>query len=248
MWRRICTNADHDQIVDFLIWKLFRTSTGPFAPSHMLCRGYQKYLSTSKTDESLAAVAGVPGVFRNTTNPHVEGLKKEPWCALPSLLGAGGERILADLFLHCGLFERIGISSNLNQICGVPLSDLAQVDKTITRPIPEANYGPRLDQAILAKRAARPLSDIRFVRYRMLHAGPDLTAKGFIRFGLPQNHMLNKVRHIDKNFEAEDLLRYIFSPAVWATQCLHIRNRSQRHIATIQGLRRPRTGNRPLVV
>ena len=176
----------------------------------MLCRGYQKYLSTSKTDENLAAVAGVPGVFRNTINTHVETLKKEPWCALPSLLGTGGERILADLLLHCGLFERIWESSNLNQICGVPLSDLKQVDKITNNRIAAGNTAARLDQASGADPPPRGLSDIRFVRYRMLHARPNLTAKGFIRFELPQNHILNKAPHTNKIFEGEDLLRYVF--------------------------------------
>jgi telomerase reverse transcriptase len=204
-------HADHLQIVDFVLWKLFRTSTGPFAPSHMLCRGYQKYMSNVATDEELSSVAGVPGVFRNTTNPYVERLKKLPWSALPSIVGVGAERVLADLFLHCGVFEPIKNNGNLNQISGTPLSDLKQVIKfNIAAVVDDEDVEPRAVAPTCAAAPCRGRAEIRFVRYRMLHAGPNLTAKGNIRFGLSQHHVLNRIVETGGCLLEEHILRYIF--------------------------------------
>ncbi len=178
----------------------------------MLCRGYQRYATNSVNEPDISAVPGVPGLFCNTDNPYVATLKKHPWCALPPLLGQGGERILADLFMHCGLFLQVVASSNLNQLSGVPLSDLKPLSasKTETQDDGDAAAShPDGDRPQL-RQPVRQLSDIRFFRHRMLYARPTISSKGRIRLGLPRVHAFNQQEENDSDTRAKHVLKYLF--------------------------------------
>ncbi|KAK5164075.1 Telomerase reverse transcriptase [Saxophila tyrrhenica] len=201
------------EIVDFVLWQLFRRHSGSHAPSHMLCRGYQKYATNSTTGAGVCAVPGVPGLFCNTEHHYISRLKKHPWSTLPSLLGRHGERILADLLFHCGLFEQVTGGSNLNQISGVPLSDL--------KPLPQHNSEPDGQSIVIlslpaeerVKQAAvsvRKVSDIRFLRHRMLYAKPVVSAQGHVRFGLGHAHALNQRQVDNEDIRAKHILKYVF--------------------------------------
>jgi telomerase reverse transcriptase len=210
----MCFIANPIQIVDFVLWSLFRTQHGMHTPSHMLCRGFQKFASNSTKGGEIAAVQGAPGLFSNTLNPYYERLKQHPWNVLPSLLGSGAERILANLLLHCGIFEPVGESNNLNQICGTPLCDLKPFKAgSIEEQNAVADAPPTIsnkDPRSATSSSRRKLSDIRFARHRMLYARLHMSEKGHIRYGLPHDHVFNNVDDLEAEGQASHVLKYLF--------------------------------------
>ena len=210
----IC-GADTLQIVDFVIWLLFRRHRGPYKPSHILSHGYQRYATGPSNGAELAVVPGVPGVpgvLSNCPNQQVQTLKKHPWCVLPSLLGKGAERIISDMLIQCGVFQAVDNSTNLHQLSGVPMSDLkplkpAQVDQP---RVAAYDRKPSREAVAAPSDARRGLSDIRFVRHRMLYAKPTLGAEGKVHFGLSHLHVLNRHRSPASEGEITLVLKYIF--------------------------------------
>ncbi|TKA26334.1 hypothetical protein B0A50_05113 [Salinomyces thailandicus] len=165
------------EIVDFVVWQLFRRDPSSWRPAHMLCHGYQR---TANHGAELAMVSGIPGIFTNCQNPHVEALRKAPWTQLPSLLGPGAERILSELLLDCGIFLPVPDSNNLSQLSGTPMCELKPVShlstKRNSRPEGEAKA------VKLGTSMCRGLSDIRFVRHRMFPPDSGYSEEGSTRY------------------------------------------------------------------
>ena len=179
----------------------------------MLCRGFQKYSSISNDGPELVTVPGVPGIWANSPNRLVQALKEHPWCDLPPLLGKGAERIISDMLLQCGIFRPVENSSNLFQLSGVPLCDL----KLINTPAPAClpTFAGDGTQAALERPSAtrgtkRGLSDIRFVRHRMLYARPMLSSRRKVHYGLNHLHVLNRYGKVESTAETTRVLKYIF--------------------------------------
>lgn len=122
------------------------------------------------------------------------------------MLGKGAERIIGDLLLHCGIFQPVDNSSNLSQLSGIPLNDLKQL--RAMQPASLRTYNDDLQQRATGKE--RGLSDIRFVRHRMLYAKSTLKAKGKVKFGLGDMHVLNRYPEIDNEQQAIHIMKYIF--------------------------------------
>lgn len=192
------------QIVDFAIWLLFRRHQGPYRPSHLLCHGFQRY-AAGPDGAKVAAVPGMPGIFSSGQNPHVRELQSHPWSSLPQLLGKAAECILSEMLLHCGIFQPVQPSSNLSQTSGVPLCELKPV-KTLN----VTHEPPTNESHESASRAPRGLSDVRFVRHRMLYARPTLNAKRNISYGLGPTHVLNRQRDLESATEDQHVLKYLF--------------------------------------
>jgi len=151
-------------------------------------------------------VPGVPGVFASCRNPHVQTLKEAPWTDLPSLLGSRAERIISELLMSCGVFVPIGGSSNLSQLSGKPLPDLKCL-----RLLRENDGSRRVDGPTASVPVVkRGLSDIRFVRHRILYARPCMSAKGKICFGLGHTHALNRGTDSTDLAGTIHLMKYIF--------------------------------------
>lgn len=198
------------EIVDFTIWLLFRQSTGSYTPSHLLCRGFQRYASSNDNGQEPEPIPGLPGIWANTPNRYVKALKEEPWASLPGLLGRKADKIVSGLLRECGVFEPVEGSSNLVQICGVPLSDL-KVLKAVQPAEETKPEGIELKgRSSNARQKERGLSDIQFVRSRMLYARPGLFDNGRIRFGLPHVHVLNRYNEVEKEEQTRHVLKYIF--------------------------------------
>ena len=177
----------------------------------MLCRGYQKYAASGENGEEPTAVPGLPGIWSNTPNRYVRILKEYPWSALHSLLGKRADKIVSGMLRECGLFQPADGTSNVVQLSGVPLSDLkvlkaCQSEAEGSRNLP---HEPRIGHP-KAKESGRGLSDIQFVRHRMLYARPRLFDNGRIRFGLNHVHVFNRYNNLDKEEEARHVLKYIF--------------------------------------
>jgi len=193
--------------VDFVVWQLFQRSPGSCKPSHILCQGYQR---TANNGVDLELVPGIPGIFSSCRNSYVQTLKGDPWIALSSVLGEGTERVISDLLLHCCIFVPVGESTNLNQLSGTPLCELKplQLQRTNRDDLPPNNA--TTSGKIKESHEDRGLSDIRFVRHRMLYARSTLTAKGSPRYGLPTSHVLNRLRDLSAVSETVHVLKYVF--------------------------------------
>ena len=141
-----------------------------------------------------------------TDNPHVSDLKDSSWSNLPGLLGRGAERILIEMLMDCGLYQPVSDSSNTIQLSGIPLSDLkAIVKETISPATNSVGQGPASQRVIKHR-----ISDMRFLRHRMLYAKPSLNSSGKIRFGMTHVHVMSRYRNLDSHAETVHIMKYIF--------------------------------------
>jgi hypothetical protein len=109
------------EVVDFVIWLLFRRSQAPSRPQHLLTQGFDR-LAAKGHHELERAVLGIPGIVCNFTNPHTSYVVSKAWCSLLSLLGKGGDIVMVDLLLESCLFLPTGDSpSSLRQFSGTVL-------------------------------------------------------------------------------------------------------------------------------
>ncbi|KAF7196012.1 Telomerase reverse transcriptase [Pseudocercospora fuligena] len=197
------------EIVDFVIWALFKRQTGNFRPQHVLCQNYQRFVTAHDEEPGPEIVHGIPGIYSNGPHENVEILKGPPWEALPGLLGRAAERVIGDMLIGCGIFQSVEGSSNFIQISGVLMSDLKVLPNQEmctyqdTRGMSAAEVGPE-------KRIHRALGEIRLVRHRMLYARPVLNAKGAVKCGLKHVHVLNRYRDVDAKSETEHVMKYVF--------------------------------------
>jgi hypothetical protein len=177
--------AERMQIVDFVVWVLFRRSTS-HKPSHLLCHGFQRGAHANRANnEQLDPTSSVPGLVARSPNSHVRTLKEETWCRLHALLGPGGDRIIMDMLLECAIFCPIdGGNANYYQLSGIPLSDLKPdqkpKDDTAQVGVHHAAKATPSNQGSESK----TLGAITFVRSRMMYAKASPNAKGGVRFGM----------------------------------------------------------------
>lgn len=167
----------------------------------------------SDNGPELVAVPGVPGIWSNCTNRHVQVLKDYPWCALPSLLGKGAERIVSDMLIQCGVFRPVENSSNLVQLSGVPLCDLKTSNAVPSlRPhISRDESGQAsFQQSSTTSSSKRGLSEIQFVRHRMLYARPALSKRGGVSLGLSRDHVLSRCDDVRNQQQTVHIIKYIF--------------------------------------
>lgn len=169
--------------MDFVIWRLFRRSTF-YRPSHLLCHGFQRSNAQVRDGPQKTAHA-IPGLVSHYRNTSVETLKGPLWCRLHAVLGQGGDIIMLDTLLDCGLFSPVqGDRGNFIQLSGVPLSELKPLAASGVPPIVSSkeNSAHRKPRALVSEN--RTPSAIRFVRNRILYARAALNAKGGVRFGM----------------------------------------------------------------
>lgn len=118
---------------------------------------------------------------------------------------------MGEMILDCGLFVPVGSSTNLVQISGIPMSDLKVLTASTAlgsnQPQGPEHFQPESKQAKIQRRG---LSDIRFVRHRMLYAKAAQSSKGNTRFGLTQRHILNRLRAYSAAEETKRIVKYIF--------------------------------------
>lgn len=62
----------------------------------------------------------IAGVTQRDPNRYLDRLRSSPWTHIPALLGKEGERVLTELYEHCGLFESLKEDGGaLIQVSGV---------------------------------------------------------------------------------------------------------------------------------
>ena len=149
---------------------------------------------------------GLPGIYVTTENPHVCELKGSSWSNLPGLLGRGAERILIEMLMDCGVYQPVGDSSNTTQLSGTPLSELKVVVKE-TKPSATncVSQGPASNRVTKHR-----ISDIRFLRHRMLYAKPALKSSGEVRYGMTHAHVMSRCQNLNDHAETVHVMKYIF--------------------------------------
>lgn len=178
------TVANRVQIVDFVIWRLFKRSTS-YRPAHLLCHGFQRSSGQGRHVPQETAHS-IPGLSSNYRNTNVEALKGPPWSRLHAFLGKPASLIMMDLLTDCAIFMSVKNcegSGNLLQLSGLPISDQkpAHAPEPVTTAPPNPFSSKRLNS--LANEDRQP-NAIAFVRNRMLYARAALNAKGGVRFGM----------------------------------------------------------------
>jgi telomerase reverse transcriptase len=112
------------------------------------------------------------------------------------------------MLLNCGLYRPVHDSSNVKQICGIPLGDLKMGRKEAG---PQEAIMPGEDHTSsvpLSKK--RQLSDLRFLRHRMLYAKPSPKPNGEARFGMTHAHVMRRYRSLADPAETNHVMKYIF--------------------------------------
>ena len=117
------------------------------------------------------------------------------------------------MLLQCGIFQPVENSSNLTQLSGVPLCDLKVIHNMTAVQPPACSHNVKqiADVPSLNPQSTkRGLSDIVFVRHRMLYARAMLSSRGKIHFGLGHTHVLNRCCDIGDQEQTTHVIRYIF--------------------------------------
>lgn len=104
-----------EQIVDFVIWRLFsREKKAGSWPKNILCDGFRR--STSETDSGASTI---PGIFSRFPNHNVAILRAAPWPQILALLGQSGEKVMINMLLDCSIFVAVGAGyGNFHQLNG----------------------------------------------------------------------------------------------------------------------------------
>ncbi|KAG9691440.1 hypothetical protein KCU95_g7896, partial [Aureobasidium melanogenum] len=205
------------EIVEFVVWRLFRQHTSGHRPPHVLCHGYYhdglgdvRTLTKANVEDNCQAAAP-------DRNEHVDRLKGNAWAGLTKLVGNNGVVTLIQLLQNCGMFMPLeGGRDNFMQISGVDLSELQTVDKNHPTGGPRPDSGATLVASDAMKvdsqnrHELNTLNTIRLVRHRILYRKPDLNAHGGAYFGLPHIHVLNRIRNHEEVDNNAHLLKYIF--------------------------------------
>jgi len=196
------------EVVDFVIWLLFKRSPSHSRPQHLLSQGFDRQAAKGQHGLQLSAVPGIPGIICQYSNPHIETVVSPAWCHLLSSLGEGGDVVMVDLLLECCLFIPIGdntkslkqfsgtnfmfpcLFANSDGLVGVPLSSL-QPSVSLPGEV-GAKPGQHVHKAPFSRFCAMPRqpSSIKFVRNRMFFAQPSMSAANKIKFGL---HTIRKM-------------------------------------------------------
>jgi telomerase reverse transcriptase len=222
------SSTEYIQIVDFVIWRLFKRSAS-HKPTHLLCHGFQRANKAHHVqDVNHDPTSSIPGLVERHLNSYRTTLKEPAWCRLHALLGHGGDRIIMDMLLECSIFLPIQTSiGNYYQLSGVPISEvrLDQPPKTDAGKSEAAPAALSKSSHLLSENRAP--GAITFVRSRMLYAKAALNAKGGVRFGmrhireLPlhlENYgwlicttdVLNRFSNRDDKQQTTHIMRYIF--------------------------------------
>jgi hypothetical protein len=106
------------EVVNFVIWVLFRRHSSP-RPQHLLCQGFERAAAAGHNGLDLSIAPGIPGVVCHYPNDQVETVTNPNWCRLLSYLGRGGDLIMVELLLECGVFVPLTSGNgNLYQLSG----------------------------------------------------------------------------------------------------------------------------------
>lgn len=95
---------------------------------HLLCHGYRRASTPQQPNEEHCVLAHIYGIVSHYPNSHVSALKNETWTDVFGLLGKGGDWIMRDLVLDCGIFVLVDSGrGNYYQLSGMCQPDASNV-------------------------------------------------------------------------------------------------------------------------
>ena len=192
------------EVIDFVIWLLFKSCPVALTrPKHLLCNGLQRATAPlgAVVGEGVTVVA--PGIFQQHPNENLDLLTRSPWDQYLSFLGSDGEAIFCSLLLDCGLFFKLDQeANNYLQISGSPVSDLSTVTSTTGQLPVKAND--------VAAKQPRRMTEISFVRNRILYGKPALNRNGQVQFGLKHVHVLQRYSQLDRREHTVHVMKHVF--------------------------------------
>jgi len=199
------------EVIDFVVWLLFRRCKTSGRPSHLLCQGFERASGAGKS-LSMVAASSIPGIVCQFPNQTIEEVTSPVWCQLLSLLGRGGDFVMVDLLVDCALFIPASGQDGLQQLSGFPISQLSALKVTNTGTtadleLKDKQLRPPSNGTI---KRSRDWSSIRFVRSRMFYARPALNTNRVVRLGLRHIHVLNRFLDIESDEHTIHVMKYIF--------------------------------------
>lgn len=198
------------EVVDFVVWLLFRRCQPYGKPQHLLCQGFERAFAAGQKGLDMTVAPGIPGIICHYPNNHIEVLTSPIWCQLLSTLGCGGDLIMVDLLVNCALFYPSSSNgSRLQQLSGIPLTQISPLSKASAfNGVPQNVQKPT--PMLSSTTSERRPSSIRFVRSRMFYAKPGLNAQGNVRFGLRHIHVFNRFSNCEDEGQTLHVMKYIF--------------------------------------
>lgn len=95
---------------------------------HLLCHGYRRASAPQQPNEEYCVLAHIYGTVSHYPNSHVSTMKNETWTDVFGLLGKGGDWIMRDLVLDCGVFVLVDSGrGNYYQLSGMYQPDAFNV-------------------------------------------------------------------------------------------------------------------------
>ncbi|KAB8336764.1 hypothetical protein FH972_021073 [Carpinus fangiana] len=209
---RSSADADYPDVIDFAVWLLFHKAYSSSRPPHMLCHGLQR---ATQTNQGMAST--IPGLRSIHHNEHLEFVKGPLWAKIFRTLGQGGDAVILDLLLRCGVFVAVESAQGAYyQLSGELLSDMSVVEEQVALTSKAQHEAEKLRTGIMqAKQGHKSNATlippaIRFVRHRMLYARPAFNAKGDVSLGLRHIHVLNRYKDVSNREHTVHVMKYIF--------------------------------------
>lgn len=201
------------EVVDYVIWLLFRRCKSSSKPANLLCQGFERASGPGNKKQNMSLASGIPGIFCQYPNKSIEAVTTPVWCQLLSALGRGGDLVMLDLLVDCSLFSPAAGHEGLQQVSGAPISQLPMWKKLKGGVIvgQEEKNKRLLPQPLNQKSSAsREWSAIRFVRSRMFYARPTLNEDRKVRLGLRHIHVLNRYHDRESEEQTVHVMKYVF--------------------------------------
>ncbi|MCJ1405445.1 hypothetical protein MMC11_008673 [Xylographa trunciseda] len=196
-----------DYAIKLLFEKIYRQS---HKPSHVLCHGYQRVFTPRESCEDHSTTGGIQGLVSLYPNAQVATMKGAAWSGVLKVLGKGGDQIMLDLILDCGLFVEVERGKDsFCQLSGVPLSELPTLENS-DRSLHKGEAATNCSSSSNIKSTLRNPLSISFVRNRMMHARFALNARGDVQFGLRHIHVLNRYSKHDDVEHTIHVMKHIF--------------------------------------
>lgn len=98
---------------------MFRKHPGHHRPPHLLCHGFERASCPERGVGQPEAPPSLSGLVNRHPNSYAEAVKGPVWSALLVALGPGGDRIMIELLMNCGVFASLdGPSGTCYQLSG----------------------------------------------------------------------------------------------------------------------------------
>jgi len=206
-----CDPSLQIEVIDFVVWLLFRRFKASGRPSHLLCQGFERASGGGKSLNMVAA-SSIPGIVCQFPNQTIEEVTSPVWCQLLSLLGRGGDLVMIDLLVDCALFAPGSDQDGLQQLSGFPISQLSALKVTNSGTTAHSELKNKQLRPLSngTVKSSRDWSSIRFCTQSHVLRQPALNTNRVVRLGLRHIHVLNRFSDIESDEHMIHVMKHIF--------------------------------------